>query len=597
MPEIQILDMLYLAGADISLFTVEEHYTPLHILAKTSTALPTTMSTVVKELIRDFITHLVRDLEAPLGARDKNDETCLHLAAEYGANKIVLDILLDLDRVIHDGRVSLVKNARGYTPAELVTSEELKGSFVEMKGKMEIAIIRRGSAASASSALSGNTVRGSEKHVSLTAIAADGFSATESSSLAFNSMEESSSDPSDIDPEQKAAALLSHMRTNAPTQYTLDQMDSLVGILVKYFRSKIEDARKEVDAAKERKETVKANTLNLGAALCSHGRDSGCHRSGDEGGEQALKGRKGKARESQDSQVTRVSTGSRDDANMPVYKSVAAQTAMGIGKNEFGTVRGQGWTEWLEGLIHVDEGTMKKKKEKKHKIRLEEHWVDLGEFGSVEKLKSGEREKERGEKGTVLGTHKLKNWLKKMVANDHPVSPSKTKSRSNEKLSSTLLAYDIQDPALCPVGCEVKIPHSSTFSRSSLALAQHDDNALLVFELQQRSSSCLADLAEKEGEWVIGMALRTAPYVLSYAGRDLKKIEAGLRNAEEYLRNAEASVERVGRVLKRALKVCIIVDLLNDLVADWMGFFLDRNVAQLWTSVGSRGQRHLHPSI
>lgn len=559
MPEIQILDMLYLAGADISLFTVEEHYTPLHVLAKTSTSLPTTMTTVVKELIRDFVTHLVRDLDAPLGARDKDDETCLHLAAEYGANKVVLDILLDLDRVINNGRVSMMKNSRGYTPAELVTNEELKGSFALMKGKMEMATIRRGSVASASSALSGNTIRGSEKHVSLTAIAVDELGATESSSLASTPVEETSSDSMDIDPEQKASALLSHMRTNVPTQYTLDQMDTLVGVLVEYFQSKILDARKEVDTARRRRETVKANTLSLGSALCSHRRGSGRRRSGDEG-EQTVKGRKGKVRESQDSQMTRVSTGSRDDANIPAYKNVATQTAMGIGKNEFGTIKGQGWTEWLEGLIHVDEGTVKRKKDKKDKVKqAEELWVDLGELGSVEKLRS-EKEKERGEKGTVLGTHRLKNWWKKIVTNDHPVSTSKAnsaKSRSNEKLSSTLLSYDIQDPTLCPVGREVKTPHASAFSHSSLALAEDDDNAQLAVELQQRSASYLADLAEKEGEWVIGMALRTAPYVLSYARRDLKRIEAGLRNAEEYLKNAEASVERVGRVLRRALKVCV----------------------------------------
>ncbi|EKM78058.1 hypothetical protein AGABI1DRAFT_129835 [Agaricus bisporus var. burnettii JB137-S8] len=562
MPEIQILDMLYLAGADISLFTVEEHYTPLHILAKTSTTLPKTITTIVKELIRDFVTHLVRDLDAPLGARDKDDETCLHLAAEYGANKVVLDILLDLDRVINDGRVSTMKNSRGYTPVELVINEELKGSFVVMKEKMEMATIRRGSAASASSALSGNTIRGSERDLSLTAVAVDDFGVKAPSSLISTpAAEEIFFDPADIDPEQKASTLLAHMRTHVPTQYTLDQMDTLVGVLVKHFQSKIKNARKEVDTAKRKKETVKANAFSLGAALCSHRRtrsgDSGC-RNDDNEGERTVKGRKGKARESQDSQVTRVSTGSRDGSTTPTYKNISTQTAMGIGKNEFGTMKGQGWTEWFEGLIHVDEVTVKRKKEKKEKVKqVEGFGVSIGEFGSVERLKS-EKEKERGEKGTVLGTHILKSWWKKMVTNDHPLSPTKSnggKSKSNEKVSSTSLSYDIQDPATCAVGHEVKIPPpASTFSHSSLALAEDVGNTQVTVELQERSSSYLADLAEQQGEWVIGMALRTAPYVLSYARRDLERIEMGLRSAEEYLKNAETSVERVGRVLKRALK-------------------------------------------
>lgn len=558
-PEIEILDMLYLAGADVSLFTVEEHYTPLHILAKTSVSVPSTISPVVKEQIRDFITHLVRDLGAPLGARDRNDETCLHMAAEYGASKDVMDILLDLDRVMNDGRVSKMKNTRGFLAADLAVREELKDSFVMMKEKMDMATIRRGSV---SSALSDNTIRGSGEHTSLTAVTLNEFGVPEPSST----FAEGVSDPLDIDPAEKTCALLAHMRANTPTQYTLDQMDVLAAVLVKYFQARIEAAKKEVDAAKRKRDTAKANARALSVSLCSHIRTrSGGGRSGE--GARTVKGKKWKNRESEDSQMTRVSSGSEDDtASRDVaYVNVSTQTAVGIGRNEFGTVKGPGWTEWLEGLINVEDATVKRKKDKKDKVKLDSLFAggSVGEFGSVEKQK-GEKEKEKGEKGTISSAHRLKNWWKKMVAYDHQSHTTKAsgRSKSNEKLASASmvqLSYEIQDPASCPVGREARITRASA-SFSSLALADDDNDAQLLpqtIAVQKQCAAYLAECAEREGEWTIGKALRTAPIVFDAARKDLERIDMCLRNAEEYLKGAEASVERVGRVLKRALKVCL----------------------------------------
>lgn len=89
-PSTEILDALYNAGADMSLFTTSEQYTPLHCLAKGAHSVNCSLFL--------FTMHLVRDLHAPLGARDKNNETCIHLAAEHGDSIDILLALLDCDK-------------------------------------------------------------------------------------------------------------------------------------------------------------------------------------------------------------------------------------------------------------------------------------------------------------------------------------------------------------------------------------------------------------------------------------------------------------------------------------------------------------------
>lgn len=105
-PSLTVLDILYRAGADMSLYTQSGHGTPLHCLAHNSR--PTTPSS-----IRAFIQHLVVDLRAPLTATDENRETCIHIAAEHGGSFEVLLALLACDntRAVRD-----MRNARGYVP-------------------------------------------------------------------------------------------------------------------------------------------------------------------------------------------------------------------------------------------------------------------------------------------------------------------------------------------------------------------------------------------------------------------------------------------------------------------------------------------------
>ena len=103
-PSIEILDALYCAGADVSLFTTYEQQTPLHILARSF------QSADLSHSLATFILHLIQDLRAPLSARDRDDETCIHIAAEHGKSLGLLIVLLQCDA---SGTVRKMKNSRG----------------------------------------------------------------------------------------------------------------------------------------------------------------------------------------------------------------------------------------------------------------------------------------------------------------------------------------------------------------------------------------------------------------------------------------------------------------------------------------------------
>ena len=106
-PTREIIDALYLAGADISLPTAVDMHTPLHCLALTSCQ---PLDALDAGLLYSFTVHLVRDLRAPLGAQDRNGETCIHIAAERGASVDVLTALLDCDP---KSIVREIRNSRG----------------------------------------------------------------------------------------------------------------------------------------------------------------------------------------------------------------------------------------------------------------------------------------------------------------------------------------------------------------------------------------------------------------------------------------------------------------------------------------------------
>jgi Ankyrin repeats (many copies) len=108
-PSLDTLDALYCAGADVSLFTLHEQQTALHILAHYACTSKTNPDRT--QSLREFTLHLIYDLRAPLAARDKNDETCIHIAAEHGNSVDLLYVLLACDTT---GAIRQFKNSRGY---------------------------------------------------------------------------------------------------------------------------------------------------------------------------------------------------------------------------------------------------------------------------------------------------------------------------------------------------------------------------------------------------------------------------------------------------------------------------------------------------
>lgn len=97
---------LYFAGADLSLPTPDEQFTPLHCLVSVSRS-PTAESLTS---LLGFVVHLVRDLGSSLVAHDRNEETPMHIAAEHGTCLEVLAFLLELDST---GAAKEVRNSRG----------------------------------------------------------------------------------------------------------------------------------------------------------------------------------------------------------------------------------------------------------------------------------------------------------------------------------------------------------------------------------------------------------------------------------------------------------------------------------------------------
>jgi len=106
---IDILDALYCAGAEISLFTIKEEYTILHVLARSVKA--DSFVSDSSRSLQDFAFHLIEHLRAPLAAQDKTDETCIHQAAEHGESLELLKLFLAFDS---NGTIREMKNSRGY---------------------------------------------------------------------------------------------------------------------------------------------------------------------------------------------------------------------------------------------------------------------------------------------------------------------------------------------------------------------------------------------------------------------------------------------------------------------------------------------------
>ncbi|KAG8809804.1 hypothetical protein FRC17_003236, partial [Serendipita sp. 399] len=90
-PNFAVVDALYLAGADVNLLT-SKLSSPLQVLAEY--AQPVSHQ---DGQIRLFVRHLIHDLQASLRYRDEQSNTCLHVAAEKGRSRELLEALVECD--------------------------------------------------------------------------------------------------------------------------------------------------------------------------------------------------------------------------------------------------------------------------------------------------------------------------------------------------------------------------------------------------------------------------------------------------------------------------------------------------------------------
>jgi hypothetical protein len=103
-PDVAVVDVLYYAGADVNLLT-SSRKSALHILAECAAPITPEDRYALHSLVR----HLIHDFRISLRHRDEQSETCLHVAAERGACREILEVLVECD---DGGLVREFKNNR-----------------------------------------------------------------------------------------------------------------------------------------------------------------------------------------------------------------------------------------------------------------------------------------------------------------------------------------------------------------------------------------------------------------------------------------------------------------------------------------------------
>ncbi|GLB44891.1 putative ankyrin repeat [Lyophyllum shimeji] len=532
-PCIDILDALYCAGAEVALFTTHEHYTPLHILAKSRRLSPENKEHAVA--LYHFIVHLIRDLRAPLSARDKNDETCIHLAAEHGNCINLLTVLLEFDTT---GSVRELRNARGLTALE-VCKPEFRAAFGENAEKFR-----------SMSSMSMRTIRPSGSFASL---------------VSFSELQAAGADdalslcaPLDLDIEESTQQLLFNLRATSLSIHhsrdpvNLSRLSNLLaevthlnqGIL-RQLRSRVQEASKELQELRSNSDKVQL--------LLDHVTQAAITKLGDKGFDAF---RRRRARDSEDSQMTVFHQPSRSTSTMSISRtnqvdenhvSVAAQTVPLVPRSSTpskSSGRPATWSEWFEALVSSDAPTYTDRLADLteveralivHRRKMEEEGAEWNEFASPgmdEKLKRLEkkyrkledkiraiescdpRPEPRDSGSPKKG--KLRNWIKRIIA------PEKT------PLAKIQIVLDIDEQG-CAVGRQVKSEE----------------------DLSEADARCPEDPAF---DVRIEAALATSHIVLNASKRDLYTIEQCLASAEQFLQLANHSISRADRVIKRAVK-------------------------------------------
>ncbi|TFK35544.1 hypothetical protein BDQ12DRAFT_687935 [Crucibulum laeve] len=533
-PSVEVLDALYCAGADVALFTVHEQCTPLHILAH-SARISNGQPDCVASLY-DFTVHLIRDLRAPLSARDKEDETCIHVAAEHGGCIELLMILLDCDTT---GCIRELRNARGLTALE-VAKPEFRLAFGADAEKLR-----------SISVLSNHTIRVTESFTSLAS-----FSDWNPVSVLLQDDSASLYSPSDLDVGATAQQLLLNLRTTSPSAHHqndpahVDRVENIIAettelskLILKHYRARVAEVVKEIEELRKNSEKICdfRNAVSKAAA-----------------GKLAIRGLhpilpKKRNRDSEDSQITAISKVSADESIFVTFDSspclstvengqvsVAIQTAAIDFHNATLSRSNMSWSAWFDSLIHSAEASTYKTYlanlwEVEHELADYHAHMEIADQGSLtdtvdpklkhllkkkRKIEEKIRELEQDHKSekkhhSSTGTGKLKAWFKRMVVSEP--RPSKL---------DVVMEVDEQG---CNVAREVKVP-------------------AFQLMLTTERNHC------EEFDTTIDGALQTSQVVLDTVERDLLRIGQCLASADQFIELANHSIARAERVMKRAVK-------------------------------------------
>ncbi|KAG6840673.1 hypothetical protein C0991_005178 [Blastosporella zonata] len=549
-PCIDVLDALYCAGAEVALFTTHEHFTPLHILAQSARLSHEYPEHTVS--LYHFTVHLVRDLRAPLSARDKNDETCIHIAAQHGNCIKMLMTLLELDTT---GSVRELRNARGLTALD-VAKPEFRVAFGENAERLR-----------PESSLSTRTMRAVASFASLVSFS--------ESQQVMDDDTSSLCSPVDLDIEESTHQLLFNLRGCSPDinhphdPVTLSRLSNLLAEathlhqgIIRQFRSRVQEASKELQQLQSSSSQVQKllHRVTLGAV----------HKLGDKGFDAFQRRR---ARDSEDSQGTMFHDVSRSTSSTSIAKpgqidedhvSVGTQTILldlwSSYSPSYSSPRAIKWSDWLGSLTSSDTSSyndhlaelMEVDRELvEHRHKMVEAGADWNEFASpgldvklkqlekrhrkledkIRELESADRKAEREVASPKKG--KLVNWFKRIISHDKPTA----------KLQ---LVYEIDEN--CAVG------------------RQTTDDFLLFEE----ETPCVEEDIAFDAK--IEMALQTSKAVLNAASRDLRTINQCLLSvsgifhdervlyssvcsqAEEFIQRSNQAISRAERVAKRAVK-------------------------------------------
>ncbi|KAJ7352365.1 hypothetical protein DFH08DRAFT_85230 [Mycena albidolilacea] len=460
-PSIPILDALYCAGA-VPLFTTHEHWTPLHCFAQSVRRLPHDRPEL-RIALYQFINHLVHDLRTPLAARDKEDETCIHIAAEHGKCIEVLVLLLDCDA---SGVVQELRNARGLTALE-VCKPEFRSAFGQ-----QLDDLRSGSA------LSCHTIRPSPSSISLSSWIAP-------------------ADPDEVldnvDISASSEQLLVNLRLTSPSQnhkatsFHLNFLDNLVreaaditAIVSTHYRTITDEATKDV-------QMLRRNADRMEALLDRACRDI----------EQAMQARglapivqrKRSSRESEDSQATAVS-----------ISAVDAPEGGGIP-----------WPKLNKSSEHIE-----LRSPSVEQLKVTANLVTSREEPQTDKL-----EPIKPMKG-LSGTTKLKAWMKRKLLSaefkDSAAGLPATEAALNvrQKLEVILEQMDTEDVDVFPHGPVVDLELSADGwvdgllrnSHSSLQAASRDLDRIRECITSAEHFIAIVDRSAKRAERVVNRALK-----------------------------------------------------------------------------------------